>query len=123
MPVTKCIQKSFNFLDVKKRTVEVNFEGGEITSDGGVMLLRQADKRIGMSKAVAQALEDNRRQASGKHDSLTLLRQQVYALACGCEDLNDYQRLRYDLAIQSAVEREEVLASSSTLCRRKNQAN
>ena len=85
--------------------------------------MRQADKRIGLSKAVAQTLEDNRRQASCKHDSLTLLRQRVYGLACGYEDLNDHQQLRHDLAIQSAVEREEVLASDSTLCRWENQAN
>ena len=64
LPVTKCTQESFNFPDVKKRTVEVNFQGGDITSDGGVMLLRQVDKHIGLSKAVAQALEDNRRQTS-----------------------------------------------------------
>jgi hypothetical protein len=121
--VTKCTQESFKFPDVKKRTVEVNFQGGDITSDGGVMLLRQVDKHIGLSKAVAQVLEDNRQQASCQHDSLALLRQQVYALACGYEDLNDHQPLRYDLAIQSAVEREEVLASSSTLCRWENQAN
>ena len=121
--MAKCTRESFNFPDVKKHTVEVNFQGGDITSDGGVMLLRQADKHIGLSKAVAQVLEDNRRQASCKHDSLTLLRQRVYALACGYEDLNDHQQLRHDLAIQSAVEREEVLASSSTLCRWENQAN
>ncbi|SFJ16622.1 IS1380 family transposase, partial [Nitrosomonas sp. Nm34] len=57
------------------------------------------------------------------HDRLALLRQRVYALACGYEDLNDHQPLRHDLAIQSAVEREEVLASSSTLCHWQNQAN
>ncbi|SFN16147.1 Transposase DDE domain group 1 [Nitrosomonas communis] len=121
--MTKCTQESFNFPEVKKRTVEVNFQGGDITSDDGVMLLRQADKRIGLSKAVAQALEDNRRQASCKHDILTLLRQRIYGVACGYEDLNDHQKLRHDLAIQSAVEREEVLASCSTLCRWENRAN
>ena len=68
--MTKCTQESFNFPDVKKRTVEVSFKGGDITSDGGVMLLRQVDKRIGLSKAVAQVLEDDRRQASCQHDSL-----------------------------------------------------
>ena len=45
--MTKCTQESFNFPDVKKRTVEVNFESGEIASDGGVMLLRQVNKRSG----------------------------------------------------------------------------
>lgn len=121
--MTKCTQESFNFPEVKKRIIEVNFQGGDITSDGGVLLLRQVDKCIGLSKAVAQALDDNRRQASCKHDSLTLLRQRIYAVACGYEDLNDHRQLRHDLAIQSAVERAEVLASSSTLCRWENRAN
>jgi hypothetical protein len=75
----------------------VNFQGSDITSDGGVMLLRQVDKHIGLSKAVAQVLEDNRRQASCQHDSLALLRQRVYALACGYEDLNDHQPLRHGI--------------------------
>ncbi|MCB1935237.1 MAG: transposase, partial [Nitrosomonas sp.] len=48
LPVTDCTQRSFNFPAVKKRVVEVNFEGGDITSDGGVMLLRQADRLIGL---------------------------------------------------------------------------
>ncbi|SFL21830.1 Transposase DDE domain group 1 [Nitrosomonas aestuarii] len=48
LPVTDCTQRSFDFPEVKKRVVEVNFEGGDITSDGGVMLLRQADRLIGL---------------------------------------------------------------------------
>ena len=54
---------------------------------------------------------------------MALLQQRVYALACGYEDLNDHRQLRHDLAIQSAVEREEVLAGSSTLCCSENQSN
>jgi hypothetical protein len=80
------------------------------------MLLRQVDKHIGLSKAVAQALGDIRCQASCKHGSLALLRQRVYALAGGYGELNDHQPLRHNLAFKSAVEREEVLARSSTLC-------
>ncbi|MFO7578760.1 MAG: transposase [Nitrosomonas halophila] len=64
LPVTNCTQRSFNFPEVKKRVVEVNFAGGDITSDGGVMLLRQVDRQIGLSKAVASVLEDTRRQAT-----------------------------------------------------------
>ena len=62
--MTDCTQRSFDFPAVKKRVVEVNFEGGDITSDGGVMLLRQADRMIGLSQAVADVLKDNRRQTS-----------------------------------------------------------
>ncbi len=121
--MTDCTQRSFNFPAVKKRLVEVNFEGGDITSDGGVMLLRQADRLTGLSQAVANVLKDSRRRASCKHDGLSLLRQRIYGLAAGYEDLNDHQNLRHDCAIQASVERTETLASSSTLCRWENRSD
>lgn len=121
--MTHCTQDAFDFPPVKRRRVQANFEGGAITSDGGVLLVRQADKRLGLSEAVAQALEDPRRQASCVHDSVSLLRQRLYALALGYEDLNDHGALREDLALQTAVERESVLASSATLCRWENRAD
>ncbi len=123
LPVTKCTQESFDFPDVKRRSVEVNFQRGDITSDGSVLLLRQVGKRLGLSEAVSKALQDLRRRASCKHDGLSLLRQRVYALAAGYEDFNDHQQLRNDLAIQTAVERTDVLASSSTLCRWENRSD
>jgi len=107
----------------KRRSVEANFQGGDITSDGGVLLLRQVDRRLGLSAAVAQALDDPRRQASYQHDAVSLIRQRLYALALGYEDLNDHQSLRTDVAMQTAVERESVLASSATLCRWENRAD
>ncbi len=121
--MTKCTQESFDFPDVKRRSVEVNFQGGDITSDGGVLLLRQVDKQLGLSEAVSNVLKDFRRKASCKHDGLSLLRQRVYGLASGYEDLNDHEQLRDDLAIQTAVDRTDVLASSSTLCRWENRSD
>ena len=61
------------------------------------------DRRLGLSEAVARTLDDPRRQASIDHNSLSLLRQRVYALALGYEDLNDHETLRLDLAIQTAL--------------------
>ena len=121
--MTNCTQESFDFPPLKRREVHVNFHGGDITSDGGVLLLRQVDQRLGLSKAVARALADPRRQASCVHDGLSLLKQRLYALALGYEDLNDHQSLRADVAIQTAVERDTVLASSATLCRWENRAD
>jgi hypothetical protein len=121
--VTNCTQESFQFPVCNRRSVEANFQGGDITSDGGVLLLQQVDRRLGLSEAVARALDDPRRQASCDHDGLSLLRQRVYALALGYEDLNDHQTLRQDLAIQTALGRTEELASSSTLCRWENRAD
>jgi hypothetical protein len=112
-----------NFPVCKRRRVQASFDGGDITSDAGVLLLRQADRVLGLSEAVAQALGDGRRQASCWHDGVSLLRQRVYGLALGYEDLNDHQLLRRDLAIQTGVDRHEVLASASTLCRWENRAD
>jgi hypothetical protein len=122
LPITNCTQESFQFPVCNRRRVEANFQGGDITSDGGVLLLQQIDRRLGLTEALARALDDPRRQASCEHDGLSLLRQRVYALALGYEDLNDHQALRLDLAIQTALGRSEELASSSTLCRWENRA-
>lgn len=121
--MTNCTQEWIKFPACKRRRVEANFRGGDITSDGGVLLLRQIDQRLGLSESIARIVDDPRRRASCRHDGLSLLRQRIYALALGYEDLNDHEALRRDLAIQTAVGRTEVLASSSTLCRFENRAD
>ena len=121
--MTNCTQESFQFPAVNRRRVEANFQGGDITSDGGVLLLQQIDRRLGLTEAIARVLQDPRRRASCEHDALSLLRQRVYALALGYEDLNDHAGLRQDLAIQTAVGRDQELASASTLCRWENRAD
>jgi hypothetical protein len=103
--------------------VEASFRGGDITSDGGVLLLQQADRRLGLIEAIARVLRDPRRRASCDHDLVSLLRQRVYGLALGYEDLNDHATLRRDLAIQTAVGRDTDLASAATLCRWENRAD
>lgn len=73
--------------------MEANFRGGDITSDGGVLLLHKVDRHLGLSEAVARALDEPRRQVSCAHDGLGLLRQRVCALALDYEDLNDHHTL------------------------------
>ncbi len=120
--MTECTPASFEFPACKRRRVQASFDGGAITSDAGALLLRQVDQRLVLTRAVARALNDPRRSASCDHDSLSLVRQRIYALALGYEDLNDHQQLRCDAALQTAVERDTVLASQSTLCRFENRA-
>ena len=69
----KCYQRTVEFPRVNRRVVEASFRGGEISSDGGVLLLRQADRLLGLSTAVADVLSDHRRQASCEHDVTSLL--------------------------------------------------
>jgi hypothetical protein len=111
------------FPGFSRRKIQASFTGGDITSNGGVQLLRLADERTGLTEAVAQAMGDDRRGKSCTHDVESLIRQRVYAMALGYEDLNDHETLRSDLALQSALYRDEELASSSTLCRWENRAD
>ena len=117
LPMTDCIQERLPFPRCKGRRVEASFSGGDITSNGGVLLLRQADRALGLTEQVAKALIDPRRLASCRHDALAIVSQRVYSLALGYEDLNGHDQLRRDLALQTAVEKDRVLASASTLCR------
>ena len=120
---TVCNAEVFSFPAVKKRVVQASFTGGNVSSDGGIALLRQTDRRLGLTKALAQVLPDPREPGRIKHPLLALIRQRLYGLAAGYEDLNDHDTLRHDLAWQTAVERDRALASSPTLCRLENRAD
>jgi hypothetical protein len=120
---TVCNRELFRFPSVKRRQLSAAFTGGNVTSDGGLPLLRQVDRRIGLSRRLAQVLPDPRDPARTAHDQLSLVRQRLYGLCAGYEDLNDHDTLREDVAWQAAVERDEPLASSPTLCRWENRAD
>ena len=120
--MTVCTTKAIEFSRCKRRKVQAQFCGGEITSDGGVMLLREADRRLKLTERIAPLLPDPRVKSKVIHRMLPLLRQRIYGLALGYEDLNDHGTLRIDPAIQTAVGRDESLASSPTLCRFENWA-
>jgi len=121
--MTICKQIAFGFSSCKSRKVLADFNGGDVTSDGGVLLLRQVDRRLGLTRRLSRILKDRRRQGSCDHDQLRLLRQRIYALALGYEDINDHETLRGDVALQTAVEADKILAGASTLCRWENRAD
>lgn len=115
-----CTLENIEFPPVKKRQIEANFGGGEVSSNGGVLLLRQVDRRLGLLDSVAQRVRDPRSPLLIQHSLASLLKQRVYALCLGHEDLNDHRELRQDTLLQTAAERDEALGSSSTLCRLEN---
>jgi len=120
---TVCNPELFEFPAVKRRAVEASFTGGDVTSDGGIALLRQVDRKLGLTKQLARVLPDPRQRSRVVHPLRSLVRQRIYGLAQGYEDLNDHDTLRHDLAWQTAVERDVPLASSPTLCRLENRAD
>ncbi len=113
----KCAQRELSFPSFDRRKIEANFAGGDVSSDGGIFLLRQADRRLGLVKALDAVLPDPRDPLLITHRQIDLLRQRIYGLALGYEDLNDHDTLRRDLAWQTALDRTDALASDSTLCR------
>jgi len=118
----KCTDATMELGRVGRRVIQANFQGGDISSDGGVLLLRQLDEHLGLSRAAAAVLSDPRDPSRITHSLRDLLAQRIYGLCCGYEDLNDHDTLRDDLLMQTAVGRVDALASSPTLCRLETRA-
>jgi len=120
-PMPNCSEsialKRLEFGRLGRRVIEGRFDGGNMTSDGGVMLLAALDRRLGLIDAAADCLADPRDPAAITHSVRDMLRQRVYGLVQGWEDLNDHAQLRADVAYQTAVGRDNDLASAPTLCR------
>lgn len=106
-----------------KRPVVVRNDGGAVTSDAGVLLLRELDERLGLTQRLAACIWDWRDESRIDHSVLDLLRQRIYQIACGYEDCNDADLLRHDPALKLAVGKapqERDLASQPTLSRLEN---
>ncbi len=106
---TECKGKSFRFQDLGKRCVVADFEGGEITSNAGALLLREVERRHGVIAALAECFEDHRAAEMVEHPVRDLVAQRVMGLALGYEDLNDHDDLRRDPALAAAVGKEDPL--------------
>jgi hypothetical protein len=115
--VTDCTLSKIEFPRCRGRRVEADFAGGDISSNGGALLVGCADRRLGLLSGLARRLDDRRQAGKVDHKLLPLLRQRVYAVALGHEDVNDHEGLRDDLVLQTAVGRDERLASPSTVGR------
>ena len=122
--MTECNTDGIKFASLGRRHVIANFNGGRLTTDSGLLLLRELYLQTGLIDALSACIPDPRDPAMIEHDQSTMIAQRVLAIACGYEDLNDHQRLRSDPALQIAVERPPDVgkppASPPTLCRLEN---
>jgi len=115
---TQCSQEEMEFGSCGGRKLVGAFDGGAITSNGGVVLLAAADKRIGLSERLAACFADYRNAGCIVHAKVDLLRQRIFGQALGYEDLIDHDALRFDPALMAALDRpEDALAGKSTLNR------
>jgi len=119
---TQCdIQAAFSFRH--DRTICVDFKGGEITSDAGLVALREFDHRIGFTQNLVDCLHDDRHSSYVVHDLAQLIIQRLYGIVAGYEDQNDANKLRYDGLFQMIAGKEnlgDLLASQSGLSRLEN---
>ena len=118
---TECNQFVFGFHPLKHREIRAQFDGGAITTEGGGLLLREVEKRIGIVRQFAACFRDYRNPDLIEHTVEELVAQRVYGLALGYEDLNDHEELRKDPLLAVLVEKSdpegEPLAGKSTLNR------
>ena len=115
------------FSSVCGKKVEADFDGGVVTSDSGVLLVREMDRKLGVIDHLTCALWDRRHPSYVHHSLEDLLRQRVFQLVCGYEDGNDSDDLRSDPALKLGCDRlpltGEDLASQSTISRLENSPN
>lgn len=115
---------TLSFPAISGREVVARFDGGDITSDTGALLLSAADKKLGLTAGLADSVSDNRQAGKIRHSMAELLKERIYAIALGYEDTNDLDRLRYDPALKTACGRlpqsGKELASQPTISRLEN---
>jgi hypothetical protein len=121
---TDCNNATLLFEGFEGHQVVGKFDGGAVTSNAGAVLLREADRIIGLTPQVADAIRDGRDQDAVVHALPTLVAQRIHGIALGYEDINDHDELRRDPALgllSDPLEPKradvEVLAGKSTLQR------
>lgn len=100
---TDCTLQRYLFQGPGRREIVATFDGGRISSDGGLPLVSEVDRRRRIVERFAACFEDSRQPGSVEHSVVELLRQRLYALASGYEDLNDHEELRTDALLAAVV--------------------
>lgn len=114
----------FDLPAVGRKKLTVDFDGGNQSSDAGLLLLRLAERRLGVCRRLADAMPDRRDQSRIRHEMAELVSARAFAIGCGYKDANDLNRLRDDpllkLAVGRCPESGAPLASQSTISRLEN---
>lgn len=105
---TQCSQQAFEFQPLGARQVTAEFDGGTITSDAGGLLLREIESKTGLLADLARCFDDFRDGELVEHTVEELIKQRVFALALGYEDLNDHDQLRADPLLATLVGKRDV---------------
>lgn len=93
---TECSEQPFLFQGEFSREIVANFDGGTMSSDGGLTLVAGLDRRLGITQRLSRCFLDQRDPERVEHGLLSMIQQRVYSLAAGYEDLSDHDELRKD---------------------------
>lgn len=110
----------FNLSDFNKKPVAVKFTSEQISHDGGLLLLNEVEKQLGLIEKLAGCINDTRHQSYVLHDIGSMLKQRVMQIAAGYEDANDCNTLRNDDILKICAGQEQALAAQPTMCRLEN---
>ena len=114
----------FDLPAVQRKKLTVDFDGGTVSSDGGLLLLREAERQLGVCRRLSEEMPDRRDPDRVRHAMFEMVMARAAAIACGYEDGNDLDRLRHDPLMKVAVgrcpESGAPLASQSTISRLEN---
>jgi len=116
-------QLSLKFASISGKKVTADFTGGDVTSDVGVLIMREIASKIGIIEQLADVIHDERHQSYVKHEITELLMQRIFQIICGYEDANDANDLRIDPGFKASCDKlpsEADLASQPTITRFEN---
>ncbi len=115
---------SFNLSKIGKKAVTASFTGSKISSNGGLLLIREVDEQIGLTDRIAECIEDQRHLSYIKHSVQNLLSQRIYQIMAGYEDCNDCNYLKDDAVLKICADKlptkDDSLASQPTMSRFEN---
>jgi hypothetical protein len=118
------IPLSFDLPSVARKKLSVGFDGGQLSSDAGVLLLRGAERKLGLAARLASCIREWRKPERIEHSLAEMLRLLMFAIAAGYEDADDCDSLRHDPIFRMAVGRPpesgDPLCSQPTMSRLEN---
>lgn len=123
-PVKQQVDEKINLSRINSREIFINFDGGNITSDAGIVLISELDKKLGITASFAKCFQDYRHPSYIDYPVERLLAQRVYAILLGYEDVNDHDKLRDETALAIALDKisgieanQSAIAGKSTINR------
>lgn len=123
IPLAQALDEQLTFSFWPGGKVKLDFDGGTLTSDAGLLPVRQFDEHLGLTERIAGCLQDPRQPGKVQHPDVEMLRQRLFQLIAGYEDCNDAQALRHDPTFAAVAGRRDLdtpLACQATLTRLEN---